>query len=670
MNFRNNWFSNANLSLCGCGFLCIYHAGVCAALREYAPQLTRNRIYGASAGSIAAAGLICNVSVAEATTSILQVVAEARAGVLQAFSPTFDLMNIVRDELDRILPDNAHQLCSGRLFISLTEYSTGQNAIISEFANKKELIQAILCSCFIPIFCGYTVPEFRGVRYIDGGFSDNQPVYDQNTITISPFSGESDICPLDHASASILGFVYYNTSIRFNNENFYRFCSCFVPPSQEICSKICLQGFTDALRFLTTSSITPCTKCLILSTQKFNSLMNDELKRSRSYFNIQQASASATTPKRRKRLDSECGVCMARLEQRLSTDMTTALFPEILHRTLKEPITCASLPAQLFRYARTFRAVEFGLRIADPFLRSLDYVVYVMRMLNEWLLKLKKGDLILDRLQKFLDFLLSQIEDQNLLCTPNISCQYQFTASRVKDTHSEHWLMDEMFNDLHENMHNEIVQQELILANYYNDPQNTTNSVEIEESLGNVLTEQKIDVTDKSVRHIEKDSGISSTNTSVAVSGISSDDGRYNVRRKTNTANSPTKTINNGTSRPNKQNNATSRRHTTGISSIGTDNANSESVSSSSSFRRRSAHSLNKPTFAETPSHSFAHPSSVGVSQINANKQRKLKAAYFPSDSSCSGDESGGPSEQPTRMVSRQRRDSDGGYEGDPSSDT
>lgn len=85
----NNCFANANLSLCGCGFLCIYHAGVCAALRvssfyhflkiflqEYAPQLTRNRIYGASAGSIAAAGLICNVSIADATTAILQVVAE------------------------------------------------------------------------------------------------------------------------------------------------------------------------------------------------------------------------------------------------------------------------------------------------------------------------------------------------------------------------------------------------------------------------------------------------------------------------------------------------------------------------------------------------------------------------------------------------------------------
>jgi hypothetical protein len=65
----------------------------------------------------------------------------------------------------------------------------------------------------------------QGVKYIDGGFSDNQPVLDANTITISPFSGgrvivfiraktifiESDICPTDNDSASILGFVYHST---------------------------------------------------------------------------------------------------------------------------------------------------------------------------------------------------------------------------------------------------------------------------------------------------------------------------------------------------------------------------------------------------------------------------------------------------------------------------
>jgi hypothetical protein len=32
---------------------------------------------------------------------------------------------------------------------------------------------------------------------MDGCYSDNLPILDENTITVSPFCGESDICPRD-----------------------------------------------------------------------------------------------------------------------------------------------------------------------------------------------------------------------------------------------------------------------------------------------------------------------------------------------------------------------------------------------------------------------------------------------------------------------------------------
>lgn len=66
----------ASLSLSGCGFLCIYHAGVCAAIKEYVPQLLQNRISGASAGSIIAAAIVCNVCISQATSFFLSVVSE------------------------------------------------------------------------------------------------------------------------------------------------------------------------------------------------------------------------------------------------------------------------------------------------------------------------------------------------------------------------------------------------------------------------------------------------------------------------------------------------------------------------------------------------------------------------------------------------------------------
>ena len=38
----------------------------------------------------------------------------------------------------------------------------------------------------------------------DGGFSDNLPLLDCETVTVSPFSGCADICPLDSTLSDIL----------------------------------------------------------------------------------------------------------------------------------------------------------------------------------------------------------------------------------------------------------------------------------------------------------------------------------------------------------------------------------------------------------------------------------------------------------------------------------
>ena len=60
--------------------------------------------------------------------------------------------------------------------------------------------KATVASTFIPFFSGIFLPVFRGTRYIDGGFTDNCPSIDEHTITVNPFCGESDICPIDDTS--------------------------------------------------------------------------------------------------------------------------------------------------------------------------------------------------------------------------------------------------------------------------------------------------------------------------------------------------------------------------------------------------------------------------------------------------------------------------------------
>lgn len=87
-------------------------------------------------------------------------------------------------------------------------------------------------------------------RYVDGGISDNLPLYElRNTITVSPFSGESDICPQD-SSTNIHELRVTNTSIQFNLRNLYRLSKALFPPEPMVLREMCKQGYRDGLRFL------------------------------------------------------------------------------------------------------------------------------------------------------------------------------------------------------------------------------------------------------------------------------------------------------------------------------------------------------------------------------------------------------------------------------------
>ncbi|KAF6105555.1 patatin like phospholipase domain containing 2 [Phyllostomus discolor] len=241
-----------NISFAGCGFLGVYHIGVASCLREHAPFLVANatHIYGASAGALTATALVTGACLGEAGANIIEVSKEARKRFLGPLHPSFNLVKTIRGCLVKTLPADSHERASGRLGISLTRVSDGKNVIIYQFSSKEELIQANVCSTFIPVYCGLIPPTFRGVRYVDGGISDNLPLYElKNTITVSPFSGESDICPQD-SSTSIHELRVTNTSIQFNLRNLYRLSKALFPPEPLVLREMCKQGYRDGLRFL------------------------------------------------------------------------------------------------------------------------------------------------------------------------------------------------------------------------------------------------------------------------------------------------------------------------------------------------------------------------------------------------------------------------------------
>lgn len=159
------------------------------------------------------------------TSDVLRVATEARSRSLGPFHPSFNVQKLLLEGLDRFLPEDAHLLVNGKLHISLTRVYDGKNVIVSQFESKEDLIAALNASCFIPFFSGILPPKFQGIRYMDGGFSDNLPTLDENTITVSPFCGESDICPRDdsmqlfHVSKHIKAYIH----IPYCN-NIWTFC--------------------------------------------------------------------------------------------------------------------------------------------------------------------------------------------------------------------------------------------------------------------------------------------------------------------------------------------------------------------------------------------------------------------------------------------------------------
>ncbi|XP_055621224.1 1-acylglycerol-3-phosphate O-acyltransferase Pnpla3-like [Toxorhynchites rutilus septentrionalis] len=250
-----------NLSFAGCGFLGIYHVGVAVCFKKYAPHLLLHRISGASAGALAACCLLCDMPLGEMTSDFFRVVKEARSHSLGPFSPRFNIQTCLLDGLQKFLPADAHERVNGKLHISLTRVYDGKNVIVSQFNTREDLLQALLCACFIPFFSGILPPRFHGVRYMDGAFSDNLPTLDENTVTVSPFCGESDICPRDNSS-QMFHVNWANTSIELSKENINRFRRILFPPSPEILSSFCQQGFDDALNFLHRNNLISCTRCL------------------------------------------------------------------------------------------------------------------------------------------------------------------------------------------------------------------------------------------------------------------------------------------------------------------------------------------------------------------------------------------------------------------------
>ncbi|XP_042908193.1 patatin-like phospholipase domain-containing protein 4 isoform X2 [Parasteatoda tepidariorum] len=260
---NNNFTMNVNeinLSLNGCGYLGIYHVGVCSCIKKYCPQILKNKISGGSVGALVACAFLCDVPLDVCARYVFDVSMKVRNGILGPMSPDLNIMGVLYESMNAMLPPDAHSICDGKLHASATHFDSGKNVLLNSFSSRDELLRSLMCSCFIPLYCGYEPPCIDGERYVDAALSNNSPWLNKYTVTVAPFSGNSDICP-ENDGMFLKAFTLSNTSIGLSPKNMYMLFRVLFPAAPEIQKEICQQGFDDALRFLRDNGLVPCPDC-------------------------------------------------------------------------------------------------------------------------------------------------------------------------------------------------------------------------------------------------------------------------------------------------------------------------------------------------------------------------------------------------------------------------
>lgn len=90
--------------------------------------------------------LTCPLFSASSTDEYLRVlnvgVAEVKKSFLGPLSPSCKMVQMMRQFLYRVLPEDSYKAATGKLHVSLTRFTDGESVVVSEYTSKEELIEA------------------------------------------------------------------------------------------------------------------------------------------------------------------------------------------------------------------------------------------------------------------------------------------------------------------------------------------------------------------------------------------------------------------------------------------------------------------------------------------------------------------------------------------------
>jgi hypothetical protein len=168
-----------DLVICGGGFKGYYMAGVTEILKK---MIDNDRIFiknytGSSIGAILAVHMICNVPI----HNIRNAYEFSRKN-----SNFHDLNNIIARICKNTLPENAHELCNGKLRICVSElkFLGFKRIIIDKFEDKKHLLDVLRATSYVPFFTSNKMSGvvINGKTYYDGGVVPTPPINFNNEL--------------------------------------------------------------------------------------------------------------------------------------------------------------------------------------------------------------------------------------------------------------------------------------------------------------------------------------------------------------------------------------------------------------------------------------------------------------------------------------------------------
>lgn len=69
-------------------------------------------------------------------------VAEVKKSFLGPLSPSCKMVQMMRQFLYRVLPEDSYKVTTGKLHVALTRFTDGESVVVSEYKSKEELIEA------------------------------------------------------------------------------------------------------------------------------------------------------------------------------------------------------------------------------------------------------------------------------------------------------------------------------------------------------------------------------------------------------------------------------------------------------------------------------------------------------------------------------------------------